>query len=524
MAASLQHLGRGALRVAKNYTKGYTDTQTKVREATSNDPWGPSGTMMNEIAQLTYNQNDFVEVMEMLDKRLNDKGKNWRHVFKALTLLDYCLHAGSENVVIYFKDNIYIIKTLKEFVYVDDNGKDVGSNVRQKAKDITNLLQDESRLREERRSRGAMRDRMLGTIEASGLRGDRDYGEPRSPARQNESPRPSTRPNRSRDEEDDLRKAIEESKRMSEDEARRRSMLTQEEDDLQRAIRLSEEEEAKRKREQENATQNALFDDSLNLQSQNAYTQQPDLFAQQTQQVPVQPTGGWPLVDVGWGQQQQQLQPQYTSYNPFYAQMQEQQMQQQQQEEYMRQQMALQEQQRQQQEWIQQQQYLQQQHTSLLAQPTGYGSNNPFAPSLGTQQTGQIPSPQPQPQQPSFLPVPNVTAQSQSSAPQAQMPEQQPLEPQATARPAWTPQTKTNDGEHGQLASLLARGREDGLDTFGNMGNLRIPVGSTFHNSNRVAVQQTGAGGLGANNPFGQRQAQQGQQQGQSSEQPFFSI
>lgn len=23
-----------------------------------------------------------MEVMEMLDKRLNDKGKNWRHVFK----------------------------------------------------------------------------------------------------------------------------------------------------------------------------------------------------------------------------------------------------------------------------------------------------------------------------------------------------------------------------------------------------------------------------------------------------------
>lgn len=68
--------------------------QTKVREATSNDPWGPSGTQMNEIAQLTYNQwvsqicadltsrGDFVEIMEMLDKRLNDKGKNWRHVFK----------------------------------------------------------------------------------------------------------------------------------------------------------------------------------------------------------------------------------------------------------------------------------------------------------------------------------------------------------------------------------------------------------------------------------------------------------
>ena len=73
-------------------------------------------------------RNDFVEVMEMMDKRLNDKGKNWRHVFKvrpedhhvsdrlslqALTVLDYCLHAGSENVVIYFKDNIYVVKCVR---------------------------------------------------------------------------------------------------------------------------------------------------------------------------------------------------------------------------------------------------------------------------------------------------------------------------------------------------------------------------------------------------------------------------
>jgi epsin len=50
-----------------------------------------------------------------------------------------------------------ITRTLKEFVYVDDDGKDVGSNVRQKAKDITNLLQDEDRLRAERRARGARR-------------------------------------------------------------------------------------------------------------------------------------------------------------------------------------------------------------------------------------------------------------------------------------------------------------------------------------------------------------------------------
>lgn len=66
---------------------------------------------MNEIAQMTYNQyvgvsasesagldglidgkkltglrSDFVEIMEMMDKRMNDKGKNWRHVFKVRPL------------------------------------------------------------------------------------------------------------------------------------------------------------------------------------------------------------------------------------------------------------------------------------------------------------------------------------------------------------------------------------------------------------------------------------------------------
>jgi epsin len=52
---------------------------------------------------------------------------------------------------------------------------------------------------------------------------------------------------------------------MQEDEARRRSQISQEEDDLQRALRLSEEDEAKRKRDLESSNANALFDDSLNM-------------------------------------------------------------------------------------------------------------------------------------------------------------------------------------------------------------------------------------------------------------------
>ena len=47
-------MAKAALRQAKNITKGFTDIQIKVREATSNDPWGPSGSQMAEIAADTF--------------------------------------------------------------------------------------------------------------------------------------------------------------------------------------------------------------------------------------------------------------------------------------------------------------------------------------------------------------------------------------------------------------------------------------------------------------------------------------
>jgi epsin len=64
----------------------------------------------------------------MLDKRLNDRGKNWRHVLKSLKVLDYCLHEGSELVVTWARKNIYVIKTLREFQHTDEDGRDVGQN------------------------------------------------------------------------------------------------------------------------------------------------------------------------------------------------------------------------------------------------------------------------------------------------------------------------------------------------------------------------------------------------------------
>ncbi|TRY65542.1 hypothetical protein DNTS_001177 [Danionella cerebrum] len=77
-----------------------------------------------KIADLTYNVVAFSEIMSMVWKRLNDHGKNWRHVYKAMTLMEYLIKTGSERVAQQCRENIYAVQTLKDFQYIDRDGKD----------------------------------------------------------------------------------------------------------------------------------------------------------------------------------------------------------------------------------------------------------------------------------------------------------------------------------------------------------------------------------------------------------------
>jgi len=195
-----------------------------------------------------------------------------------------------------------------------------------------------------------------------------------------------------------------------------------------------------------------------------------------------------------WAQQQQEQQAQQLQQQQLQAQQEEWNRQQREQEQWMLQQQQLQQmqqqqqQQQQQEEWmrqqyLQQQQQQQQQQQSMI---TGFGQNNPFAPT-------QSPQPQSQPQQP--------TPSTQSPVPP------QPQQPSISPGPA----KKRDDGEHAHLASLLAGRAEDGIDTFGNIGNLRYG----HSQASRLVGQSTG-------NPFARPQQQAGTQQ--SGEQPFFSL
>ncbi|NXJ74781.1 EPN3 protein, partial [Trogon melanurus] len=236
-------------RQVKNIVHNYSEAEIKVREATSNDPWGPPSSLMSEIADLTFNTVAFAEVMGMIWRRLNDSGKNWRHVYKALTLLDYLIKTGSEKVTHQCRENLYTIQTLKDFQYVDRDGKDQGINIREKVKQVMALLKDEERLKQERAHALQTKERMA--LEGMGSGSHQvSYGRRASPYASSSSPRfasdlEQARPQTTGEEELQLQLAL----AMSREEAEKKPLppisSTDEERQLQLALALSKEEHEK---------------------------------------------------------------------------------------------------------------------------------------------------------------------------------------------------------------------------------------------------------------------------------------
>ena len=156
-------------------------------EATDNQPWGPHGTTMGEIAKMTRNLDvrpfsirtprsfwermrqsrgtrgpqDAVSpltacprappalqehdiIMKALSKRLNDNGEgneNWRQIYKTMLVIEFLVAQGGEQcpreLAVEF---IPRLKELQEFTYVDPTGRDQGINVRNRAAVVGNLL------------------------------------------------------------------------------------------------------------------------------------------------------------------------------------------------------------------------------------------------------------------------------------------------------------------------------------------------------------------------------------------------
>lgn len=140
------------VRKAQNAVLNLSEMEAKVREATNNEPWGASSTRMAEIARGTFNYRDRQEICGMIFKRYTEKSDHeWRQIYKALQLEEYLIKHGSESFVDDARTNIELVKMLRSFHYIDMKGVDQGINIRNRAKELSNLLNDESRIRQERK-------------------------------------------------------------------------------------------------------------------------------------------------------------------------------------------------------------------------------------------------------------------------------------------------------------------------------------------------------------------------------------
>ena len=387
---------------------------------------------------------------------------------------------------------------------------------------------DEERLRAERANRGSWKSRVTGLEDLGG-----SINPPDDAAT---GRRERRRTNRDGDGDDDLeyRLALEASKNEAEaDEARRKakSGAGDDDDDLQKAIKLSQEEEELRRRELEDQNNANLLFDSTPAQApqptgfNQGYQQQAavDWFGNpvdQQQQQPQQtgflnnaysqPTGYQNGFTGGFGHQQPQqtgfeqmqqpqqqfLQPQNT-YNPWAQQMngfgQPQ----------------------------QQQQPAQEQSTSQPGTNNPWATNNSMSPPVPVQPTGSnnpFATNRPQPTQSPFKGPTLSTLQEQATSnavnarPNPISKFTAPQQPVATPSPAPQQQQRPPQPENpyqARLNALLASG--EGQDTFGNVGDLRIP---SQHTAPGTFINSAGAGSMGrleaaktGNNPFYNQQS-----------------
>ncbi|KAK4485894.1 hypothetical protein RD792_008545 [Penstemon davidsonii] len=144
------------------------EIEQKVLDATDDEPWGPHGTVLAEIAQATMQLSECQIVMDVLWTRLTETGKGWRFVYKALAVIEYLVAHGSARAVDDIIEHTFQISSLASFEYVEPSGKDVGINVRKKSETIVALLNNKDKIQEARNKAAANREKYVG-LSSSGI-------------------------------------------------------------------------------------------------------------------------------------------------------------------------------------------------------------------------------------------------------------------------------------------------------------------------------------------------------------------
>ena len=126
-----------------------TPLEKQVSEATSNENWGVANSTLIELARATADYNNYAVIMKGIWEGVSDKKEKWRRIYKSLVLLEYCVKHGAERCADEAKGESYRLRPLHDFKFMEE-GRDKGAGIREKSKQLTDLLADPEALRAER--------------------------------------------------------------------------------------------------------------------------------------------------------------------------------------------------------------------------------------------------------------------------------------------------------------------------------------------------------------------------------------
>jgi hypothetical protein len=138
-----------------------------VYECLSHKNWGASSSLMHEIARDTFDAERFYIITRLMWEGLeNQRPAAWKIVFKALTLLEFLIKNGAERCVDDARNHGHVLRSLGKFNYYEGT-VDRGLGVREKTKQVLEILTDDERIREERQKAKQLREKFKGNTSSS---------------------------------------------------------------------------------------------------------------------------------------------------------------------------------------------------------------------------------------------------------------------------------------------------------------------------------------------------------------------
>ena len=145
-----------------NQAKPKTDVEARVYEVLSHKNWGAASSIMNQIARDTGDYEKFAIITKIMWESVETQRPSaWRVIFKGLTLVEHLVKNGSERCVDDARNHGHVLRQLHNFNYYEGT-IDRGQGVREKSKQLVEILSDNERIREERQKARKLREKFNG--------------------------------------------------------------------------------------------------------------------------------------------------------------------------------------------------------------------------------------------------------------------------------------------------------------------------------------------------------------------------